>query len=70
MELGLLVDFRSDASAGVKILLTPDGLNLYNALLPLLNKIDMTFKEGGKAEISRKIAAQPDDRKDAAVRIL
>lgn len=52
MELGLLVDFRSDASAGVKILLTPDGLNLYNALLPLLNKIDMTFKEGGKAEIS------------------
>lgn len=38
MELGLLVDFRSDASAGVKILLTSDGLNLYNALLPLLNK--------------------------------
>ena len=52
MELGLLVDFRSDASAGVKILLTSDGLNLYNALLPLLNKIDMSFKEGGKAEIS------------------
>lgn len=52
MELGLLVDFRSDASAGVKILLTPDGLNLYNALRPLLNEIDMTFKEGGKAKIS------------------
>lgn len=52
MELGMLVDFRSDASAGVKILLTPDGLNLYNVLLPLLNKIDMSFKEGGKAENS------------------
>lgn len=52
MELGLLVDFRSDASAGVKIILTPDGLNLYNVLRPLLNEIDMTFKEGGKAEIS------------------
>ena len=52
MELGLLVDFRSDPSAGVKIILTPDGLNLYNVLRPLLNEIDMTFKEGGKAEIS------------------
>ena len=52
MELGLLVDFRSDASAGVKIILTPDGMNLYNVLRPLLNEIDMTFKEGGKAEIS------------------
>ena len=52
MELGLLVDFRSDASAGVKILLTPDGLNLYNVLLSLLNEIDMSFREGGKAEIS------------------
>jgi superfamily II DNA or RNA helicase len=52
MELGLLVDFRSDASAGVKIILTPDGMNLYNVLRPLLNEIDMTFKEGGKAGIS------------------
>ena len=52
MELGLLVDFRSDPSAGVKIILTPDGLNLYNVLRPLLDEIDMTFKEGSKAEIS------------------
>lgn len=52
MEIGILVDFRSDSSAGVKIVLTSEGKALYNILLPLLNSVDMSFKEGGKTDIS------------------
>lgn len=52
MEMGMLVDFRSDPSAGVKILLTPEGKELYDSLRPFLNSVDMSFKEGGKTEIS------------------
>ena len=52
MEMGILVDFRSDTSAGVKIVLSPEGKRLYTEILPLLNSIDMSFKEGGKTAIS------------------
>lgn len=52
MEIGILVDFRSDSSAGVKFVLTSEGKALYNILLPLLNSVDMSFKEGGKTDIS------------------
>lgn len=52
MELGLLVDFRADSSAGVQLLLTPEGKELYNLFKPFLDEMDMTFNDGGKAEIS------------------
>lgn len=52
MEMGMLVDFRSESSAGVKIILTPEGKELYETLRPFLNFVDMSFKEGGKTDIS------------------
>lgn len=52
MEMGILVDFRSDAESGVSLLLTPDGKKLYDALKPLLATLDMSFNDSGKTEIS------------------
>lgn len=52
MEMGILVDFRSDAESGVSLLLTPEGKKLYDALQPLLSTLDMSFDDSGKTEIS------------------
>lgn len=52
MEMGILVDFRSDAESGVSLLLTPAGKNLYDALMPLLATLDMSFNDSGRTEIS------------------
>ena len=50
MEMGMLVDFRSDSSAGVKIILTPKGKVLYDSLRPFLNSVDMSFNDRGKPD--------------------
>lgn len=52
MEMGILVDFRSDSFAGVEILLTQEGKELYENFKGFLNNLDMSFKEGGKTEVS------------------
>lgn len=52
MEMGILVDFRSDSDAGVDLVLTSEGKKLHIELLPFLNSLDMSFSEGGNAEIS------------------
>ncbi|WP_066439972.1 DEAD/DEAH box helicase family protein [Chryseobacterium sp. CCH4-E10] len=50
MELGLIIDFRRDAlEQNFKIALTKSGQEIYNTLYPLLQTIDYSFKEGGKA---------------------
>ncbi len=52
MEMGILVDFRSDAESGLSLLLTTEGKNLYYSLKPLLETLDMSFNDSGKTEIS------------------
>ena len=52
MELGILVDFRSDSGAGVELLLTDLGKRLYNSLKPMLDTLDLSFSDGGKTDIS------------------
>ncbi len=53
MELGLIIDFRQEAlEQDFKIVLTKSGKEIYDILKPMLEKIDFSFKEEGKAEIS------------------
>lgn len=47
MEMGLIVDDRNfPADQEYKLELTPDGVNLYALLKPLIQKIDLSFKDG------------------------
>lgn len=53
MELGLIIDFRQELKEqNFNIVFTKSGQDVYNALQPLLNDLDLSFKEDGKAEIS------------------
>ncbi len=52
MEMGILVDFRSDPEAGISLILTPKGEKLYQTLLPMLNALDLSFNDSGKTEMS------------------
>ena len=53
MELGLILDFRQEAlEQDFKIVLTKSGQEVYDALKPLLENLDLSFNEQGKAEIS------------------
>lgn len=53
MELGLIIDFRQESTEqNFKIVFTKSGQEVYNVLQPLLNDLDLSFKEDGKAEIS------------------
>ncbi|WP_286913387.1 DEAD/DEAH box helicase family protein [Flavobacterium sp. UBA4197] len=53
MELGLIIDFRQEAlEQDFKIALTKSGHEIYNSLRPMLETIDYSFKEDGKAVIS------------------
>lgn len=53
MELGLIIDFRQEGfEQDFKIVLTKSGQEIYNTLRPILNTMDLSFKEEGKAEIS------------------
>ena len=52
MEMGLIVDFRSDAMNGVSLVLTDLGAIFCSEFGDMLSKLDLSFKEGGKAEIS------------------
>jgi len=53
MELGLIIDFRHEGlEQDFKIVFTKSGLEIYNILKPLLETLDLSFKEEGKAEIS------------------
>lgn len=52
MEMGMLVDFRYDSSSGVKLILTPEGKELYDSFCPFLSSVDMSFNDGGKTDIS------------------
>lgn len=52
MEMGMLVDFRSDSSAGVELVLTAEGKKLYEEFKSFLSITDMSFNDGGKTEIS------------------
>ena len=53
MELGLIIDFRAEAlEHNFKIVLTQTGEEIYKNLKPLIDSIDLSFKEDGKAEIS------------------
>jgi superfamily II DNA or RNA helicase len=49
MEMGLLLDFRSSAlSDSFDLILSENGLKLYNLLKPLLETLDLTFDISGK----------------------
>ena len=52
MEMGMLVDFRGDSSAGVQLLLTQNGKEMYKHFKSFLDSLDMSFNDGGKTEIS------------------
>lgn len=52
MEMGMLVDFRADSSAGVQLLLTQDGKELYKYFKSFLDSLDMSFNDDGKTDIS------------------
>lgn len=53
MELGLIIDFRQEAlEQDFKIALTKSGHEIYDSLKPMLETIDYSFKEDGKAVIS------------------
>lgn len=52
MEMGLLIDFRRENPEEFLLTFTQDGENVYKALTPLLSSIDLSFKSGGKTEIS------------------
>lgn len=52
MEMGLIVDFRSDAMNGVSLVLTDLGARFCSEFDDMLSKLDLSFKDGGKVEIS------------------
>lgn len=53
MEMGLIIDFRKEAlEQNFKIAFTKRGEEIYKSLKPLLDTLDLSFKNDGKAAIS------------------
>lgn len=60
MEMGLLLDFRSSSqSETFDLILSENGLELYNLLEPLLETLDLSFDNSGKTgELSWKMNSE------------
>lgn len=62
MELGILPDDRTYAKdAAYPLELTPTGKELYQALLPLLNNLDLDFPRGDDGIPSTRMAARDEE---------